>query len=84
VRRLTHRLSVDVLSQLLVHRASTAMDDKNGRRVSTAALTDSKEDKRTLKADELVDVHLADDALLAELGYKSEFKVSRGYLWPRL
>jgi hypothetical protein len=37
-------------------------------------------EKLKTKSDGLVDIHEADDALLAELGYKSEFRVRVKYL----
>jgi hypothetical protein len=37
-------------------------------------------EKLKTKSDGLVDIHEADDALLAELGYKSEFRVGVNYL----
>jgi hypothetical protein len=49
------------------------MDEKqNGPTVTTIPVDDQHV---KTKSGVLIDIHHADDALLAELGYKSEFKV---------
>jgi hypothetical protein len=59
------------------------MDAKNGSRISPTTHASFREDKTGIKPNDLIGIHIADDALLAELGYKSEFK-ARALLCSRV